>query len=54
MKAQAGVALYRRLQALGILTAALQLASRNGRTLRDKDLQDVNALSRRFGLPRPT
>jgi lincosamide nucleotidyltransferase A/C/D/E len=40
--------------AVQCLTAALQLASRSGRTLRDKDLQDVNALSRRFGLPRPT
>jgi lincosamide nucleotidyltransferase A/C/D/E len=40
--------------AVQCLTAALQLASRRGRTLRDKDLQDVNALSRRFGLPRPT
>jgi len=40
--------------AVQCLTAALQLASRRGRTLRDKDLQDVNALRRRFGLPRPT
>jgi len=40
--------------AVQCLTAALQLASRRGRTLRDKDLQDVNALRRRLGLPRPT
>lgn len=40
--------------AVQCLTAALQLASRSGRPLRDKDRQYVNALCRRFGLPRPT
>jgi lincosamide nucleotidyltransferase A/C/D/E len=36
------------------LTAEFQVASRRGRPLREKDLLDVSALCRRFGLPRPT
>jgi lincosamide nucleotidyltransferase A/C/D/E len=39
---------------VGCLTAEFQVASRRGRTLRDKDLQDVSALCRRSGLLPPT
>ncbi|HEX9525836.1 MAG TPA: hypothetical protein VF949_22875 [Reyranella sp.] len=40
--------------AVRCLTGEFQVASRRGRTLRDKDLQDVSALCRRFGLLPPT
>jgi lincosamide nucleotidyltransferase A/C/D/E len=40
--------------AVRCLTAEFQVASRRGRTLRDKDLRDVSALCQRFGLFPPT